>query len=71
MRVSEPGPPVTKVGRDDKEGVRVGEVRGEEGAKGLFVRGRDGTDEDRDELDVATECGRGVKRERAKGKEEK
>jgi hypothetical protein len=39
VRVPESGPPVTKVGRDHKEGVRVGEVRGEEGAKGLFGRG--------------------------------
>lgn len=54
VRVPEPGPPVTKVGRDDKEAVRVGEVRGEEGAKSLFGRSRDGTDEDGHELDVAT-----------------
>lgn len=48
MSVAESRTPVTEIGRDDEERLRVGEVGSEQRTERLFFRGRDGANEDRD-----------------------
>jgi hypothetical protein len=48
VSVAESRTPVTEIGGDDEERLRVGEVGSEQRAEGLFFRSRDGTNEDRD-----------------------